>query len=130
MRFSDRSIFRFPIVGLINTVIGLFVIYLFKYIGFDDVKSNFIGYSCGIMVSFFLNKNWTFSHEGSNFIAALKFSVVTIVAYISNLSVVIFLLNVVEVNGFLAQAAAVPVYAVMTYFGYRRFVFPEKVNGQ
>jgi putative flippase GtrA len=129
MKFVDRSIYRFPIVGLINTSIGMFVIYLSKIIGFDDVVSNLMGYSFGLCVSFFLNKKWTFSYEGSNFSAALKFATVTLVAYLLNLSVVLFLLDVVGVNGFLAQAAAVPIYALATYFGYRRFVFPERMNG-
>jgi putative flippase GtrA len=129
MKFTDRSIARFPVVGLINTAIGLLVIYLAKYFGFDDIKSNIIGYSCGIFASFLLNKKWTFSHEGSYFSAALKFSAVTAVAYVSNLLVVIFLLELVKANAFLAQAAAVPVYAFITYAGYRRFVFPEKTSG-
>ena len=129
MKFPDRSIFRFPVVGLINTCVGLLVIYLSKWAGFDDVASNFIGYSFGFVVSFFLNKNWTFSHEGEALSAALKFLVVTVLAYVSNLLVVVFLIDVAGLNGFIAQAAAVPVYAFMTYFGYRRFVFPERTNG-
>jgi putative flippase GtrA len=129
MKFSDCSIFRFSIVGLINTFIGLSVIYLSKFIGFDDVVSNLIGYSFGLVASFILNKKWTFLYEGSNFSAALKFSAVTVVAYLSNLLVVVFLLDTVRVNGFIAQAAAVPVYALVAYVGYRRFVFPEKTHG-
>lgn len=129
MKFSDRSIVRFPIVGLINTFIGLLVIYLAKYSGLDDIASNLIGYSVGICISFFLNRKWTFSHEGSILPTALKFSVVTVVAYIANLLVVVFLLDEIRLNSFLAQAAAVPVYAAMTYVGYRWFVFPEKTNG-
>jgi len=129
MKFADRSIYRFPIVGLINTFIGLLVIYLCKIIGLDDVVSNVAGYSVGIFVSFFLNKKWTFSYRGSNFSAVLKFSVVTAVAYVLNLLVVLFLLDVVGINGFLAQAAAVPIYAFATYFGYRWFVFPDRMNG-
>jgi putative flippase GtrA len=129
MKLTDRSIVRFPIVGLINTFIGLLVIYLAKYSGIDDVASNLIGYSVGLCISFFLNRKWTFSHGGSILPTVLKFSVVTMLAYIANLLVVIFLLDEIGLNSFLAQAAAVPVYAVMTYVGYRWFVFPEKTNG-
>ena len=60
---------RFGIVGIINTLITLIVIYFLQEI--LHVKytiSNFIGYIAGVVNSFFWNKLWVFKKLNSNFI--------------------------------------------------------------
>lgn len=59
---------RFGIVGIINTLITLIVIYFLQEI--LHVKytiSNFIGYIAGVVNSFFWNKLWVFKKLNSNF---------------------------------------------------------------
>ena len=59
---------RFGIVGIINTLITLIVIYFLQEI--LHVKytiSNFIGYIAGVVNSFFWNKLWVFKKLNSNY---------------------------------------------------------------
>lgn len=123
MRLLDLSAVRFAIVGLANSVSGLLVIYLAKIIGAGEVLSNALGYAFGLILSFNLNKNWTFLYRRSSGGALLRFSLVTAVAYLANLAVVVLLIDG-GVNSFVAQACGVPVYAILGYIGYRWFAFP------
>ncbi len=60
---------RFGIVGIMNTLITLIIIYILQEICFVDYKiANAIGYIAGVINSFFWNKLWVFKKLNSNFI--------------------------------------------------------------
>jgi putative flippase GtrA len=117
---------RFSLVGFVNTLLGLSVIYMAKYAGLGDVPANFVGYAIGILASFFLNKTWTFSYRGSTLAAACRFAVVTAVSYLANLAVVVLAIQGLRVDSYIAQAMGIPVYTMATYLGYRRFAFHKE----
>ncbi len=55
---------RFILVGVINTLAGLSVIYAAMYFFDFGIKSaNMIGYLVGLIISFTLNKKWTFKNR-------------------------------------------------------------------
>jgi putative flippase GtrA len=61
----DATTLRFAAVGVANTLIGLISIDLcLSALKLGNVAANGLGYAVGIIVSFFLNKHWTFSHAG------------------------------------------------------------------
>jgi putative flippase GtrA len=123
MNLVDRTLIRFALVGLINSVLGLLIIFLAMYFGFDDVLANAIGYSGGFMISFILNKNWTFINRGSVATNFARFLVVTLVAYCLNLITVILMIDGLQVNAFISQSLGVPVYAVISYLGCKHYAF-------
>lgn len=125
MNFVDGVLLRFSLVGLGNTLVGLFVIYALKIIGFGDVSANAIGYTCGFAMGFILNKNWTFKCRRSTYSALLRFGLVIAVAYFANLATVIYLIENQEINGFLSQSVGIPIYAIVSYLGCRFFVFNQ-----
>jgi putative flippase GtrA len=52
------SFLKYLFVGIINTLFGVGIIFIMKwYFNFGDIIANILGYSCGISLSFFLNKN-------------------------------------------------------------------------
>ncbi len=63
---------KFGLVGVGNTAFGLTVIYLCKAAGMADVPANVAGYACGLILSFQLNKAWTF---GASSVLFLYFAV-------------------------------------------------------
>jgi putative flippase GtrA len=93
------------------------------YSGFDDVLANAIGYSCGFVISFILNRNWTFINRGSVATNFARFLIVALVAYFANLIMVILMIDGLQVNAFISQSLGVPVYAVMSYLGCKHYVF-------
>src|SRR5262245_17264045 len=94
---------KFALVGFGNTVTGLLVIYILKWTGHvTDIAANIGGYSVGLALSFALNRNWTFNHSGSTLVAAGRFAMVFAIAYLSNIFVVITLIEGFRVNTYLA----------------------------
>jgi len=61
-RLFRSTIGRFTIVGIANTLLGLAVIYLLKWLFVaGDALANLMGYAIGLVASFILNQRWTFS---------------------------------------------------------------------
>jgi len=120
---------RFSLVGVVNSLLGLLVIFSAKLMGVGDVGANALGYLVGILVSFTLNRNWTFGARGAVGEAFVRFLLTIAVAYAANLVTVLLLIHGQGVNAYLAQACGVPVYTLGVYAGCRWFVFPQTRGG-
>jgi putative flippase GtrA len=119
-----RSLLRYLLVGCVNTAVGLGLIYLCMYaLGMRNAPANLLGYAVGVLVSFLLNKTWTFAHQGRYLPALGRFLVVLLVAYGANLLTVLLLADRWEFNRYLAQAAGVIPYTLIGYLGSRWFAF-------
>jgi putative flippase GtrA len=115
---------RFVLVGVLNTLTGLGVIYVLKLLlSMNDVAANFVGYGVGLLIGYVLNARWTFSFRGPLSAAAWRFALLIVVAYLTNLAAVGVALRLFDWNGYFAQAAGVLPYAAVTYFGAKYLVF-------
>ena len=120
---------RFLCVGVINTLVGLSVIYACKYFGgFGDVYANASGYAVGLSVSFTLNRRWTFSHRGAITPAAIRFLAVAAIAYAMNLVTVMSCIHIIGMNDYLAQALGVPPYTLTTFYLSRLWTFRHQAE--
>lgn len=119
---------RFLGVGVLNTAVGLCVIFAAKwYLHLGDVAANALGYSVGLLLSFALNSRWTFGYRGPRLWALAKFTMVTAVAYAMNLVTVLVAIRVLDVNGYLAQAAGIVPYTLTAYLGSKYVAFHSRV---
>jgi putative flippase GtrA len=67
-----REIFRFTLVGT-STVVVAYIIYLsLTSLGLDIDIANGLAYTCGVFISFFANKSWTFN-SSHNSLTVLRF---------------------------------------------------------
>jgi len=115
---------KFLIVGGANTLAGLAVIYLAKWwMNLGDALANALGYGIGLCLSFFLNKSWTFGHEGPAAQALARFLLAFALAYVLNLGTVLFLINAIHLDQYLAQAAGIVPYTVFMYLASRHYAF-------
>ena len=118
---------RFFLVGIVNTFFGLSLIFAAKAIaGLDDLVSNMLGYSLGLSISFFLNRKWTFRHNGSVYPTAARFLAAFLLAYIANLMTLYGLRDGAGINSYLAQTIGIVPYTVVFYLGSRYYVFTQK----
>lgn len=121
---------RFLLVGLVNTAAGLSTIYLAMYaISMDYVSANVAGYSVGIIISFLLNRSWTFRHQGSWQLSLVRWMVVVSVAYSLNLVVIVRLHRALEFSTYIVQLAGIAVYTMTTFLGGRYFAFSNPDRG-
>lgn len=115
---------KFLSVGVVNTVVGLLIIYASKWLlGLSDALANAAGYGVGVCVSFMLNRKWTFRDGGAFSPALLRFILVFSIAYPINLLCVLYMIRQLGFNSYLAQALGTPPYTITFYLANRYFVF-------
>jgi putative flippase GtrA len=118
------SLVRYLAVGVANTTVSLAVIYgCMAILGAGVHESNAIGYAFGVVLSFVLNKRWTFRHEGSALASFGKWLGVLAVAYVCNLAAVHISATVLGINPYLSQLTGIPVYVAIGFLGSRLIVF-------
>jgi len=117
---------RFILVGLVNTLLGLLLIWGAKIVlGASDLVANIAGYAIGVTVSFMLNKRWTFGFRGNRIASLVRFLIVFAVSYAANIVTVLGMISATTINPFWCQAFGVAPYSILLYIGCRCYVFPE-----
>jgi putative flippase GtrA len=121
---THHSAVRYLATGVLNTLVGLGVIYVSMFfLGLGNAAANALGYSIGVVLSFVINKRWTFRHTGSPLSAFARFVGVVGTAYIANLATVLVLAEGLGVDRYIAQALGIPPYTAVGYLGSRYFAF-------
>jgi putative flippase GtrA len=124
-------IWRFSVVGVVNTAVGLAVIYGALFAGLGDFASNALGYGVGLVVSFVLHRGWTFAGRARTLSRdAIGFGLAWVVAYLANLAVI----GVGRSLGFtenpFVQLGGVLIFAATFYLLTSRLVFVRSSAGQ
>jgi putative flippase GtrA len=127
-----NSFFRFVIVGAFNTCIGLSVIFVMMN-GFQAGywTATFIGNTIGAIVSYILNRNFTFRSKASVSVSCIRFVAVILASYIGAYSLSDQIINVTSnhLNFFFLSNKEASVllgsclYTLANYFGQKHFVF-------
>ncbi|WDI30423.1 GtrA family protein [Hyphococcus flavus] len=119
-----RQLVRYCLVGVINTFVGLSIIYVAMGVFLlAPALSNMIGFAVGILVSYTLNRRWTFSSNAPLSRSMTIFGLVCLTGYILNLSAVLTAIHIGGVNPYLAQLFGISVYTVSVFLGSRQLAF-------
>lgn len=131
-----NSLFRFILVGVINTVVGLSIIFTSLHVlGLPYYLSTFIGNSTGAVVSYLLNKSFTFQSKKSVQKSAPLFIFVVVVSYFSAYSFSDYVACGIGSSQFylfslssenIAVLLGTVLYTVFNYLGQKYFVFFER----
>ncbi len=114
---------RFLVTGVLNTAVGLSIIFGMKFgLGSSVVTANAVGYGAGLLLSFFLNRSWSFSSTASIRRSLPLFMLVVAVAFALNI-LVITGASALGAPYVLAQLAGVVVYSSLVFVGSRHVVF-------
>ena len=115
---------RFLSVGVANTALGYAVIFGCMYLaGLSPELSNAAGYAVGLLVSYFLNRHFTFRSAQRRSTEFVRFGIVFLVAYTANLVVLIVLVRTLEVHAGLSQLIAGIIYVGTAYLLNKHYVF-------
>ena len=102
----------------------LFALYLILVkLGLNIKIAMSLCYGLGVINTFYFNKTWTFTYQGDNKRALLKYALLYLSGYIINLAVLFVL---VDVHGFahqLVQGATILFLAVYFFFASKIIVF-------
>lgn len=115
---------RFLLVGFANTALGYAVIFGCMYLGgLTPEFSNAVGYLAGLMVSYFLNRHFTFRSARRRSTEFVRFVIVFLTAYTTNFIVLVILVRVLGVHAAFSQVVAGVVYIGTAYLLNKRYVF-------
>ena len=132
-KFVDKTFWKFILVGIINTLIGTAAMFTaYNLIGLSYWISSALNYILGSIVSYFLNKHFTFQVKEKSAKFVLKFivniSVCYFVAYglakpLATKILTGFPVNVQE-NG--AMLVGMCLFVFLNYWGQRFFAFKNE----
>jgi putative flippase GtrA len=113
--------FTYNIIGIVNTIAGFSIIFLLMFIGLNAIPSNLIGYAIGAVLSYHLNKKYTFKSTENSKTQAIKFFSVLLLSYLLNLLTLKWLLDFF--NPYLAQLCSAIVYTLSAFLLAKFMVF-------
>jgi putative flippase GtrA len=115
---------RFGAVGVLNTGLGYAFILAGLRLGLGDIASNTAGFGAGLVLGFFLNRQWTFGRAGGFRPGTVqRYAITFVAAYGANLAVVIAARSVGIVENPLVHLAGICLYSIVFFFGSAHFVF-------
>lgn len=116
------QLIRYGLVGVVNTVITFLVIAVLTSFEINPYVSNAVGFSVGLINSFFLNSRFTFQ-QNSSANAALKFSLSFAGAYSLNILALHYLVSFEPVPIIAAQFLAMLAYNIAFFILMKAWVF-------
>ena len=129
----DRILQKFIIVGMVNTVVGMCVMFvLYNVFGFSYWISSTTNYVVGSVISFFLNKFYTFNIKRWSVFMAVAFIVTIAFSYliaygISKPAIKYILRNSPQkVCENIALFTGMCLFTLLNYLGQRFFVFKQR----
>ncbi len=130
-KFFDTSIPKFLLVGVGNTLLSAVIMFALEGLGYWP--STAIAYVAGAVMSFFLNRKFTFQSEAEVGKSALRFALNVAVCYILAYAIAQplggMILGAMGVKGVwlerLIKLGGMGLYTVLNYFGQRFFAFKK-----
>ena len=130
------SFLRFLLVGVGNTLLSMVIMFLLEDLGYWP--STAIAYVAGAVLSFFLNRTFTFHSEEKLGRSAVKFAANVAVCYVAGYGLAKLLVPIpteptaVPVVWFerLSKLVGMGLYTIFNYFGQRFFAFRKTKGGK
>jgi putative flippase GtrA len=115
---------RYLLVGVANSAVGYGVIFGGMYLaGLSPEASNVAGYAVGLLVSYVLNRHYTFNSTQSRRTEFLRFLIVFAIAYALNFITLLVLIHVLGAHEGASQIVAGIVYVAASFAMNKYYVF-------
>ena len=131
-KYIDASMYRFLIVGIINTIVGTTIMFgLYNFTSASYWFASGMNYFLTSILSYFLNKYYTFQHKGETWRSMIRFTLNIAVSYLIAYGlakpIVLFLLKDMSltVQENIAMLVGMILFTFINYFGQRFFAFKK-----
>lgn len=135
MKLVDKTTIKFLFVGVINTLVGTAVMFLmYNLLQFNYWVSSASNYIVGSIVSYFLNKYFTFQNKEKSFSMVVKFIINITICYVLAYGIAKPLVRIalsgmsVKIQENIAMLVGMGLFVVLNYFGQRFVVFKKQEN--
>jgi putative flippase GtrA len=132
--FFDAKFLKFVLVGIINTIFGTAIMFLlYNLAGLGYWGSSAVSYILASVLSFALNKSFTFRNKESMVKTALRFSVNVAVCYLLAYGIskplVTWILSNTSISKSIVEQSSMlfgmVLFTMLNYTGQRFFAFKE-----
>jgi putative flippase GtrA len=122
---------KFGIVGLFNTLLGYAVIFSCMYLlKLSPILSNVLGYMVGLVVSYVLNRQFTFENKSKSKLQILRFLIVFAVSYAINLILLVVSMQTFGLQAGISQVIGGVGYVLTSFLLNKYYVFVAKTPAQ
>ena len=118
---------KFAVIGVSNTLVDYLVFFLLNNISPTGYGVNqAISYTCGMLNSFILNRQWTFSDSRGNrkipgqFWRFIVVNGISLAVTVETMTVLVYTLGL---NAYLAKVLVILIAQAINFLGYRLWVF-------
>lgn len=129
----NNTLTRFVLVGVINTLFGMTIMFiLYNLFGVSYWWSSAANYFFGSILSFILNKRFTFHHKGHFLSSAVKFVFCIVVCYLIAYGVAKPLMthllsgSSIAIQENVAMLVGAILFTALNYLGQKFFAFKDK----
>lgn len=123
----DKEIVKFGLVGVSNTLVDAGVYWLFISVLFIDYGiAQIVGYTCGIINSFVLNRIWTFKKTSTNKKTRsqlVRFVTINLISLSITLVALKWLVDHMGIDKMVAKLLVIVLSQVVNFLGYKLWVF-------
>lgn len=128
----DKTFIKFIIVGVINTIFGTAVMYgFYNLLHCNYWVSSAANYIFGSILSYFLNKYFTFNNTTKGLKPVIRFIINISICYLLAYGIAKPLVTAIlssaskNIQENIAMFAGMCIFVVLNYFGQRFFAFKE-----
>ena len=120
-----KKFLRYILTGFLNTLATYITsIILLKIFNLFLVISNFVGYVVGIVVSFYLNRNFVFRNKDPKIKKQFyKFIFACLISYLINLIFLIIFSYIFQLNDYISQILSMAAYSISFYVLSNKYIF-------
>ena len=137
VKFFDKTFLKFIIVGVINTLFGTAIMFgFYNLLHLSYWISSAANYFFGSILSYFLNKRFTFKNTEKGAGTVIRFvvniSLCYLIAYGAAKPLVRFVLSGAseKIRDNIAMLVGMGLFVMLNYIGQRFFAFAEKKTGE
>tara|TARA_R110001592_G_scaffold319724_3_gene597485 strand:- start:13929 stop:14297 length:369 start_codon:yes stop_codon:yes gene_type:complete len=119
-----KHVTRYAVVGILGTSLHFLLLFIFvEKFSQDPVLSSIAAFPAVVILSYVLNKNWTFESDKAHAIALPKYLTVCFVSLMNNFLLMYLLVNVLEIWYMAAQAFSIAVIPVINFILKKYWAF-------
>lgn len=135
-KIFDKTFWKFILVGVVNTMVGTSVMFAcYNLVGLSYWVSSAANYIIGSLVSFYLNKHFTFQNTEKGIKPVLRFVITIAICYLVAYGVAKPLVSCIlrqqsqsiQENG--AMVVGMFIFVGFNYLGQKFFAFENCKNG-
>ena len=129
----ENTFIKFILVGLVNTFVGMSVMFVcYNVLNCNYWFSSTMNYVTGSVISYYLNKNFTFRNKARNWRIVVKFIINIVICYLlafglaQKLALIILSGYALHFQENIAMFAGSAIFIILNYIGQKLWAFSNK----